>query len=109
MSARPCRAVPSVLFWVTHGETSSVLIRRGRPGHAPGSGQGMTQAARRRKVACPPTYFPRPVATGVDLRTVQERFACLAPGHLAAAVEKIVAAPSLVVRRPPAVVNLRRN
>src|SRR5262249_41035283 len=78
-------------------------------GHAPGSGQGMTQAARRRKVACPPTYFPRPVATGVDLRTVQERFACLAPGHLAAAVEKIVAAPSVVVRRPQALVNFGRT
>jgi len=53
------------------------------------------------------TFASRLVAAGVDLRTVQElggwrtlsmvqRYAHLSPGHLAAAVEKIVATPAVV-------------
>ncbi len=61
-----------------------------------------------------PTFASRLVAAGVDLRTVQElggwrtlsmaqRYAHLAPGHLAAAVEKIVASPAVVPGAPSAV------
>ena len=66
------------------------------------------------------TFASRLVAAGVDLRTVQElggwrtlsmiqRYAHLSPGHLAAAVEKIVAAPSIVVSEPASVGELRQN
>jgi integrase len=58
------------------------------------------------------TFASRPVAAGVDLRAVQElggwrtlsmvqRYAHLSPGHLLAAVEKIVVAP-VVVANPGA-------
>ena len=61
--------------------------------------------AGRRELRAPRhTFASRPVASGVDLRAVQEldgrrtlsmvqRYAHLPPGHLAAAVEKIVATP----------------
>jgi len=66
------------------------------------------------------TFASRLVAAGVDLRTVQElggwrtlsmvqRYAHLSPGHLAAAVEKIVAAPSVVVSETASVGELRQN
>jgi len=66
------------------------------------------------------TFASRLVAAGVDLRTVQElggwrtlsmvqRYAHLSPGHLAAAVEKIVAAPSVVVSETASVGELREN
>jgi len=53
------------------------------------------------------TFASRLVAAGVDLRTVQElggwrtlsmvqRYAHVAPGHLVAAVEKIMAAPAVI-------------
>jgi site-specific recombinase XerD len=63
------------------------------------------------------TFASRLVAAGVDLRTVQElggwktlsmvqRYAHLSPGHLAAAVEKIVAVPALMVSEA---VNVREH
>jgi integrase len=66
------------------------------------------------------TFASRLVAAGVDLRTVQElggwktlsmvqRYAHLSPGHLVAAVEKIVAVPTVVVPGAVSVPELRRN
>src|SRR5215470_3307639 len=66
------------------------------------------------------TFASRLVAAGVDLRTVQElggwrtltmvqRYARLYPGHLAATVEKIVAAPSVVASEPASTSELRQN
>lgn len=65
------------------------------------------------------TFASRLVAAGVDLRTVQElggwrtlsmmqRYAQLSPGHLAAAVEKIVAVPAAAPRAARAT-DLREN
>jgi site-specific recombinase XerD len=65
------------------------------------------------------TFASRLVAVGVDLRTVQElggwrtlsmvqRYAHLSPGHLAAAVEKIVAVPA-AAPRPARAAELREN
>ena len=64
------------------------------------------------------TFASRLVAAGVDLRTAQElggwrtlsmvkRYAHLSPGHLVAAVEKIVAAPAVVVLETASVSELR--
>jgi site-specific recombinase XerD len=66
------------------------------------------------------TFASRLVAAGVDLRTVQElggwrtlsmvqRYAHLSPGHLVAAVERIVAAPAEVARENTSASELRRN
>lgn len=66
------------------------------------------------------TFASRLVAAGVDLRTVQElggwrtlsmvqRYAHLSPGHLAAAVEKIVATPAVVAPKVVSGSELRRN
>jgi len=66
------------------------------------------------------TFASRLVAAGVDLRTVQElggwrtlsmvqRYGHLSPDHLAAAVEKIVAAPSAVAPRAVNGSELRRD
>jgi integrase len=66
------------------------------------------------------TFASRLVAAGVDLRTVQElggwrtlsmvqRYAHLSPGHLVAAVEKIVAVYAVVVPGAVSVPELRRN
>ena len=66
------------------------------------------------------TFASRLVAAGVDLRTVQElggwrtlsmvqRYAHLSLGHLAAAVEKIVAVPSAVVPETASVREVRQN
>ena len=66
------------------------------------------------------TFASRLVAAGVDLRTVQElegwktlsmvqRYAHLSPGHLAAAVEKIVAVPAVVASEAVNVRELRQN
>ena len=66
------------------------------------------------------TFASRLVAAGVDLRTVQElggwktlsmvqRYAHLSPGHLVAAVEKIVAVPAVVAPEAVSVRELRHN
>jgi integrase len=66
------------------------------------------------------TFASRLVAAGVDLRTVQElggwktlsmvqRYAHLSPGHLVAAVEKIVAVPAVVAPEAASVRELRHN
>ncbi len=66
------------------------------------------------------TFASRLVAVGVDLRSVAElggwrtlsmvqRYAHLSPGHLAAAVEKIVAGPSVVASRVGDAVELGLN
>jgi integrase len=66
------------------------------------------------------TFASRLVAAGVDLRTVQElggwrtlsmvqRYAHLSPGHLAAAVEKIVATPVVVAPKAVDGSELRQN
>jgi site-specific recombinase XerC len=66
------------------------------------------------------TFASRLVAAGVDLRTVQElggwktlsmvqRYAHLSPGHLAAAVEKIVAVPAVAAPRAVSTTELREN
>ncbi|PYN86311.1 MAG: hypothetical protein DMD87_17850 [Candidatus Rokuibacteriota bacterium] len=79
------------------GAAQMTLRASGRPDEAARLG-GVTWHALRH------TFASRLVAAGVDLRTVQElggwkilsmvqRYAHLSPGHLVAAVEKIVAAP----------------
>ena len=66
------------------------------------------------------TFASRLVTAGVDLRTVQElggwrtlsmvhRYAHLSPGHLVAAVERIVGAPTEVARENTSASELRRN
>lgn len=66
------------------------------------------------------TFASRLVAAGVDLRSVQElggwrtlsmvqRYAHLSPGHLVAAVEKIVPAPTEVILGTTSATELRRN
>jgi site-specific recombinase XerC len=66
------------------------------------------------------TFASRLVSAGVDLRTVQElgglktlsmvqRYAHLSPGHLAPAVEKIVATPAAVAPRAVNGSELRQN
>jgi hypothetical protein len=66
------------------------------------------------------TFASRLVAAGVDLRTVQElggwrtlsmvqRYAHLSPGHLVAAVEKIVPMPAVVAQGTVSAVQLRQD
>jgi len=66
------------------------------------------------------TFASRLVSAGVDLRTVQElggwqtlsmvqRYAHLSPGHLVAAVERIVPAPTEVVLGTASATELGRN
>jgi len=66
------------------------------------------------------TFASRLVVAGVDLRTVQElggwktlsmvqRYAHMSPGHLTAAVEKIVAAPTGLGPRIVSAAGLREN
>src|SRR4029450_7310630 len=78
------------------------------------------RAGRTRQPAFRHTFASRLVAAGVDLRTVQEpggwrtlskvqRYVHLSPGHLAAAVEKIVATPAVVAPRAGNSSELRQN
>src|SRR5262249_31689374 len=66
------------------------------------------------------TFASRLVMAGADLRTVQElggwktleqvqRYAHLAPGHLAAAVQRLVTTPSAIPALPPTQAQLERN
>jgi hypothetical protein len=66
------------------------------------------------------TFASRLMAAGVDLRTVQElggwktlsmvqRYAHLSPGHLAAAVEKIIPVPAVVASEAVSVRELRQD
>src|SRR5262249_24118534 len=95
-----CRAAYRTLSreLVRVGRAAQVTVRAaGREAEATGL-DGMTWHALRH------TFASRLVSAGVDLRTVQElggwktlsmvqRYAHLSPGHLAAAVERIVPAP----------------
>jgi site-specific recombinase XerD len=95
------------------GAAQVTLRASGRPDEAARLG-GVTWHALRH------TFASRLVAAGVDLRTVQElggwktlsmvqRYAHLSPGHLVAAVEKIVAVPSVAAPGGVSVPEVRRN